>query len=289
MSKNKFSLSALNGKRLLPFTWYGGKFNHLKWLLPLLPKCDTYCEPFAGSASVLLNREPSLIEIYNDLDREVVNFFSVCRDDVENLKRLIKMTPYSREEFTIACTLDPDITTLERARRFYVRAKQVRDGISQTEYGSKWSYSISTSRNEKASGVSKFFNAVNEFSAISERLLRVQIENRPAIHVIQKFDTTNTLFYCDPPYVISTRSAGKQYKYEMTDNEHKELAEILNSVCGMVAISNYDNSLMDQLYPPNKWKKHVCAPQKAAANTERIEVLWMNYNPKILIPKSAFF
>ncbi len=67
-------------KKLILFAWYGGKFSHLDWLLPLLPSCHHYCEPFAGSAAVLLNRPPSPIETYNDLDGEVVNFFRVLRD-----------------------------------------------------------------------------------------------------------------------------------------------------------------------------------------------------------------
>ncbi|MGH7226409.1 MAG: DNA adenine methylase, partial [Gemmataceae bacterium] len=70
----------MNGEKLIPFGWYGGKFSHLAWLLPLLPKCHHYCEPFAGSAAVLLNRPPSPIETYNDLDGEVVNFFRVLRE-----------------------------------------------------------------------------------------------------------------------------------------------------------------------------------------------------------------
>src|SRR6266566_3624979 len=111
------ALSAKRRNKLIAFGWYGGKFSHLNWLLPLLPKCHHYCEPFAGSAAVLLNRPPSAIETYNDLDGEVVNFFRALRKDGETLQRLLALTPFSREEFSLACTLDPDITPLERARR----------------------------------------------------------------------------------------------------------------------------------------------------------------------------
>src|SRR5690348_53856 len=67
-------------RKLIAFGWYGGKFSHLKWLLPLLPACHHYCEPFAGSAAVLLNRVPSPVETYNDVDGEVANFFRVLRE-----------------------------------------------------------------------------------------------------------------------------------------------------------------------------------------------------------------
>src|SRR6267142_6958794 len=107
-------------RRRIVFGWYGGKFNHLEWLLPLLPECRHYCEPFAGSGAVLLNRRPSPIETYNDLDGEVANFFRVLREQPDELARQIGLTPFSREEFAIACKLDPEAAPLERARRFYV-------------------------------------------------------------------------------------------------------------------------------------------------------------------------
>src|SRR5271167_4162690 len=85
--------------------------------------------PFAGSAAVLLNRAPSPVETYNDLDGEVVNFFRTLRDDKERLLEAIGLTPFAREEFALACILDPALPPVERARRFYVRARQVRTGL----------------------------------------------------------------------------------------------------------------------------------------------------------------
>lgn len=119
-------------KKLIAFGWYGGKFSHLDWLLPLLPHCFHYCEPFAGSGAVLMNRKPSPVETYNDIDGEVVNFFRVLREKKDELIEQIALTPFSREEFSIACQLDPGLTDIERARRFYVRARQVRTGLAQT-------------------------------------------------------------------------------------------------------------------------------------------------------------
>ena len=124
------AVSTLARKRkLILFGWYGGKFSHLDWLLPLLPTCHHYCEPFAGSGAVLLNRAPSAIETYNDLDGEVVNFFRILRDKSDEIAKAIALTPFSREEFASACTLDPAVTDVERARRFYIRARQVRTGL----------------------------------------------------------------------------------------------------------------------------------------------------------------
>src|SRR5580704_17040358 len=231
------------GRRRIAFGWYGGKFSHLEWLLPLLPECHHYCEPFAGSAAVLLNRAPSPIETYNDLDGEVCNFFSVLRDHQTRLVRAIALTPFSRQEFALACTLDPALTPLERARRFYVRARQVRTGLAQSASVGRWANCKQTSRAGMSGVVSRWLGAVEDLPAVAERLLRVQIENRPAIDVIRLYDSPATLFYCDPPYVHSTRGDSKAYGFEMSDAQHQDLAEVLNSVQGMVALSNYQANL----------------------------------------------
>ena len=136
-------------KKLIPFGWYGGKFSHLDWLLPLLPECHHYCEPFSGSGAVLLNREPSPVETFNDLDGEVVNFFRVLREEKDALVEAIGLTPFSREEFGLACEISPELTPLERARRFYVRARQVRTGLAQTASIGRWA-NCKTSNNADA-------------------------------------------------------------------------------------------------------------------------------------------
>ncbi|HEX4488553.1 MAG TPA: DNA adenine methylase, partial [Terriglobales bacterium] len=270
----------LRSKKVIAFGWYGGKFSHLDWLLPLLPACHHYCEPFAGSGAILLNRGPSPVETYNDLDGEVVNFFRVLRDKKEKLVEAIGLTPFSREEFSLACTLDPKLNDFERARRFYVRARQVRTGLAQTASVGRWANCMNTSRQGMSGVISRWLGAVEDLPLIAARLLRVQIENRPAAHVIRLYDSRETLFYCDPPYVHKTRGDSKAYEHEMTDKQHHELAEVLNAVEGKVAISNYECSLMDKLYRGSKWRKFK-APERTIHSTKgrRCEVLWTNYDP----------
>lgn len=188
------------GKKIA-FGWYGGKFNHLGWLLPLLPPSTHYCEPFGGSAAVLLNRHPDPLETYNDLDGEVVNFFRVLRDRPDDLIRAIGLTPFSREELRRA-SREPtaNLGELERARRFFVRARQVRTGLAQTASAGRWAHCKLTSRAGMAGAVSRWLGSVEGLSEIVQRLLRVQIEQAPAIEVIHRYDSPETLFYCDPPY-----------------------------------------------------------------------------------------
>ncbi|PYV99059.1 MAG: DNA methyltransferase [Acidobacteria bacterium] len=274
------AISRLNSEKLIPFGWYGRKFSHLDWLLPLLPDGHHYCEPFAGSGVVLLNRRPSPIETYNDLDGEVCNFFRVLRDQKEALVEAIGLTPFSREEFSISCKLDPSVSDLERARRFYVRARQVRTGLAQTASIGRWANCKNTSRAGMSGVISRWLGAIEALPLIAQRLLRVQIENRPAIDVIRLYDSKQTLFYCDPPYIHVTRGDSKAYSNEMTDDQHRELAEVLNQVRGRVALSNYDCPLMDKLFPRKRWHKLV-GPLRTIHSTKgkRTEVLWTNYDP----------
>lgn len=274
-------ISKLLRKKIIAFGWYGGKFSHLDWLLPLLPSCHHYCEPFGGSGAVLLNRAPSSVETYNDLDGEVVNFFRVLRENKDRLTEAIGLTPFSREEFSIACNVDPEQNPLERARRFFVRARQVRTGLAQTASLGRWANCKNTSRAGMSGVISRWLGSIEDLPEIAERLLRVQIENRPALNVIRLYDSADTLFYCDPPYVHLTRGDNNSYGYEMTDDEHRELAKVLDTVQGRVALSNYRCELMDELYPAPKWIKTV-APEKTIHSTKgkRVEALWTNYDPR---------
>ncbi len=271
------------GKQIA-FGWYGGKFSHLDWLLPLLPEATHYCEPFGGSAAVLLNRVPAPVETYNDIDGEVVHFFKVLRDHSEELIRAIGLTPFSREELRIAVEEPIDSASeIERARRFFVRARQVRTGLAQTASSGRWAHCKLTSRAGMAGAVSRWLGSVEGLSEIVQRLLRVQIENEPAISVIRRYDSEETLFYCDPPYPHDSRSDKSAYRYEMSNAEHRELAEVLRNVKGKVALSGYDSPLMNEMY--GDWNRIEARPKKAhSTNTrsdntmqDRVEVLWVNY------------
>lgn len=266
--------------KLIAFGWYGGKYSHLDWLLPLLPESQHYCEPFGGSAAVLLNREPSPVETYNDLDGEVVNFFRVLREQKDVLIEAIGLTPFSREEFELALSSDKQrLTNLERARRFYVLARQVRTGLAQTASSGRWAHCRLTSRAGMAGAVSRWLGSVEDLPEIAQRLLRVQIEHAPAVEVIQRYDSEQTLFYCDPPYLHETRGDSRAYEFEMTDTEHRALAAVLRDVKGRVALSGYDAHLMSELY--GDWYRTE-APSKTAhsAKQPRREILWTNYDPQ---------
>jgi DNA adenine methylase len=262
--------------RRIAFGWYGGKFSHLSWLLPLLPECRHYCEPFAGSAAVLLNRPPSPVETYNDLDGEVVHFFRVLREDKDRLIEAIGLTPFSRDEFARAIRAETGLSDLERARRFFVRARQARTGLAQTASLGRWAHCRNTSRAGMAGAVSRWLGSVDDLPAIALRLLRVQIEHRPALDVIRVYDSPDTLFYCDPPYPHASRGDPKAYGYEMDDAAHRELAAALQACVGKAAVSGYRCDLLDSLF--YDWRR-ADAPAKICHSVKKLrrEALWMNY------------
>jgi len=268
----------LNNHKLIAFGWYGGKFNHLDWLLPLLPQTEHFCEPFGGSAAVLINRKPSPVETYNDIDGEVVNFFRVLRDKKDEIIEKIVLTPFSYEEYLKAIEEkgNPDLSDVERARMFYVLARQTRTGLAQGATPGRWANCTLTSRAGMAGAVSRWLGAVEDLPLIAQRLLRVQIENRPALDVIERYDTTETLFYCDPPYPHECRGDIHAYGFEMKDEEHEKLAEALHKVKGKVAISSYRCKLMERLYA--NWRC-MEAPEKKCHSVKKMrkEALWVNY------------
>ena len=236
-------------KRMIAFGWYGGKYSHLDFILPNIPLDAThFCDVFGGSAAVLINRAPSPVETFNDIDSEITNFFEALRNEHEELLRVISLTPFSREELLRACTYEQGLSSVERARRFFVRARQTRTGLAQASSEGRWAHCVLTSRAGMAGAVSRWLGSVDGLAEIAQRLQRVQIENAPALDVIARYDTAETVFYLDPPYVHSARGDSAAYGYEMSDADHVELASALASIRGRAVLSGYRTPLYDRLY-----------------------------------------
>lgn len=267
-------------RNMIAFGWYGGKYVHLGFILPNLPTdAEHFCDVYGGSAAVLINRQPAPVETYNDLDSELVNFFAVLRDEPERLVQQIGLTPFSREELVKACEAEPALPPLERARRFYIRARQTRTGLAQTSSEGRWAHCVLTSRAGMAGAVSRWLGAVEGLPEIAQRLQRVQIENAPALEVIRRYDTPGTLFYLDPPYVHASRGDASAYGHEMTDADHCDLAALLRRIKGRAVLSGYRCNLYDELFAG--WFR-VNADEKLCNSSKgkRQESLWMNFEPK---------
>ncbi len=271
--------AAKRRKKMIAFGWYGGKYSHLDFILPNLPNGEThFCDVFGGSAAVLINRKPAPLETYNDLDSELVNFFQVLRNQNDELIKAISLTPFSREELVKACAPEANLSEMERARRFYVRARQTRTGLAQTSSEGRWAHCVLTSRAGMAGAVSRWLGAVDGLPEIVQRLLRVQIENAPALEVLERYDNEKTLFYLDPPYVHESRGDKNAYGNEMTNWDHIQLGEALRNIKGRAVISGYRTKLYDELF--KDWNR-IDAPEKLCNSSKgfRQESLWVNFSP----------
>jgi DNA adenine methylase len=245
------------GRRLIAFGWYGGKFSHLPWLLPLLPECHHYCEPFGGSAAVLLNREPSPVETYNDMDGEVVNFFRVVREQTAQLVKAIANARFRKEYiFRSACKEYEKATDLARAVRFFLRARQATSATPLKPSLGRLGINVTSLLGSNSSVASRNSGGVELLPGITERLLRVQLENRPALDCIRLYEDKGTLFYCDlPPCRRDSGEANMTYGGEMTDEDHLQLAGLLSSIKGQVIVSGYRCDVLERLY--RGWERHI--------------------------------
>lgn len=261
--------------RNLPVTrpalrWLGGKWRVAEWIIATFPPHVCYVEPFGGAMNVLLQKPLSALEVYNDLDREVVGFFKVLRSRTNDLIRAIQLTPFCRDELEEA--FEPTDDPLEAARRFYVRCWQAFSPGSGYDANPSWRAQSDWARGKS---VTDEWNQIEHLTAIVERIKRVQIENRPAEEVIRRFDTPKTLFYVDPPYVATSRTMGTQskYRHEMGEAEHRRLAELLRSVQGMVILSGYQSTLYADLY--KDWQR-ISKSTTTNGNNQATEYLWLS-------------
>ena len=265
-----------------PIAWYGGKHYLARWIIEQMPDHRVYVEPFGGMAGVLLKKEPSEVEVLNDLDGRVVNFFRVIRDrdQFEDFKRRTELTPYSREEFQNLCETPEPTQPVERAWWFFVRCRQARGGLGMGPRLSANAWATSTrTRRQMAEPVSKYLSSLDGLESVADRFRQVMIENTPAIELIKKYDGPDVLFYCDPPYPGSTRSGGKaaSYAFEMTDVDHIRLLETLKQCRGRVMISSYDSSLYNNLLASWNRVQKTTHVQLSNSGMDRTEVLWKNW------------
>jgi DNA adenine methylase len=251
--------------------YYGGKWRTAPWILSHFPPHKCYVEPFGGAASVLIQKERSQIEVYNDLNSDVVSYFRVLREQSEALTRAVHLTPYAREEYDIATSDEEVADPVERARRFCVRSWQSQFFKLRSKSG--WRVINNDSRSQ--SPAADWAN-MTHLNAIADRFRKVQIEHGPAIDVIKRYDTPETLFYVDPPYVLDTRVDRSVYVHEMTDDDHAALAKVLHAVKGSVVLSGYRSDLYESLYG-DWWSadttSRINSPNGAKLATETI---WTN-------------
>jgi DNA adenine methylase len=254
---------------------YPGSKNHIAdKIISLFPDDYTkltYIEPFFGSGAVFFRKAPSIVETINDLDQGVYNLFLQIRNNADELARLIENTPWSRQEYEESyIKTDSDI---ENARRFLVRFWFAIGAKSYCRTG--WRHNIKGNNGNLAA----FEQLPSLIKRASSRLRPkkgniVQIENRDAFSLIEKYNRKEVLMYLDPPYVLGTRKNKKIYKNEMPDEDHIRLCGILNKSHAKIVLSGYSNSIYETLLH-GFYKTEIKSFDEKG--NKRMEALWSNY------------
>lgn len=271
---------------LIPYP--GGKARLAQQIIKYFPPHRVYAEPFAGGASVFFTKPPSEIEVLNDIDHTIINLYRVLQDPqkFEELRHRLTYTPYSRAEFV-------------RARRMLLNPEGYSDvdlawaKLVAVSYGfaGKYDHDSSWGRSIESSLPDRQTRRLERLAKYHERIRHAYLDCTDAIDFIKYWDTKDTLFYLDPPYVLDTRKEKQLYAHELDDEYHSRLADVLLGIRGKAVLSGYDNPIYDRLLECG-WRKvrleTACCmfgitrrggdpDQKPKSRPKRVECLWMNF------------
>jgi DNA adenine methylase len=273
-----------------PLACYGAKGRLAPTIVKLFPPHQTYVEPFLGGGSVFFAKPPSPVEVVNDVHGDLVNFFRVLRDGVQRdrLIELVEGTPWSREEFCDALAARKAgrwKDDAERAWLFLVATRQARNGVGRRP--SDWSCTVGKTTGGASSRTSMWMRLPERLAAAGLRLQAAQIECGSSQAVLDRYESENTLVYCDPPYLHSTRckKGRNSYDHEMTEVDHARLLLRLREYKGKVVLSGYASALYDEMLA--YWHRieintvSSASTKKNKQDARRTEVLWLNYTPAV--------
>ena len=280
-----------------PLKWHGGKAYLADWIIgqmpprvknPNAPAPDDpgwlhYVEPFAGGLAVLLAQDPEGIsEVVNDQNFELINFWRTLQstDRFAEFQRQLSCVPFSQSEYRGAVPMDLDDvlgSPVECAVNFFIRCRQSMSGRMDS-FTPLTRNRTRRGMNEQASA---WLTAVEGLPAVHERLRRVVVLNDDALAVIKQQDGPRTLFYCDPPYLDSTRTSPLVYEHEMTFEQHMNLLRCLSEIKGRFILSGYRSVLYDGVAEQFVWRREEREIDnksgKGASKQKRTECLWFNY------------
>jgi len=255
--------------------WHGGKWRMAPWIVSQFPPHSCYVEPYGGAASVLLRKPRVSLDVYGDLDEEVVTLFRLLRDRPEELRRLVEATPFARAEFDQAQSGEPCDEDMERVRRLLIRSHM---GFSTSGAARAGGHAKTGFRGR---GVRAGTTPPQNWAAlppvisqIAARMRGVVIERMPALDLLAAHDAPETLHYVDPPYLPETRDYGADYRHEMSRDDHERLLDALVGLRGAVVLSGYASDLYDQRLAG--WRRLERAAHADGAR-ERTEILWLNF------------
>jgi DNA adenine methylase len=254
-----------------PLAYIGGKNRLATKIISLLPEHTTYVEPFAGGAQVLFHKKPSSVEVLNDLDFEIVNFFRVCQWHYEELVRHLRFCLVSRKLHELQLTANPEtLTDIQRAARFFYLQKNSFGGLVLNQ---KYHYGVTQVPNYNPERISEIIEQTHQ------RLARVQIESLPYGKVLEKYDRPTTLFYLDPPYWEK-----RLYRINLTEEEFVEMERRLRGLTGKFILSLNDHPDVRRLFSAFHIQKATIAyTAKRRPGTRHSELLITNFKPTVAL------
>jgi len=255
-----------------PLTYYGGKQKLAETIISMIPKHRIYCEPFFGGGAVFFAKTPAELEVINDTNGELINFYKVLKTDYKKLEREIKSTLHSRESHRSAEVIlnYPKLfNEVQRAWAIWTLANQ----SFASMLGGTWRCDL-----QKNSTPKRLTNKKENFTEdYAKRLEQTQIENRDAIKIIKLWDNKDSFFYCDPPYYNSDMGHYKGY----TEQDFETLLQTLSEIKGKFLLSSYPSELLEKYIKKYKWfsKKIEGIPVSVSLGKRKMktEVLTGNY------------
>lgn len=260
------------------FRYPGSKWSIAEWIISHFPagyEKMVYLEPFCGSGAVFFNKLQGTVETINDMNSDIVNLFFVLRDSPEELKRVLQLTPYSREEYDLS--FEPCEDPVEKARRYMVRTTQA---IGAKMTGGKCGWS--NHKQMKIGGTACKWGGIADTIDSAACRLRgdtthlVQIEHMDALRLIERYNNSDTLMYLDPPYVLSSRKSGKLYSHELNDDGQEQLLKLIICSKAKIVLSGYESDLYNSYL--SDWHKDYTFNRTTSTEMAK-ETIWMNYLP----------
>lgn len=267
-----------------PLPWIGGKHYSAQRILQAFPhykSYDVYCDLFGGAAHVLIQKPPyKHVEVYNDINDDLVNFWMQCRDNAAALEDRCRTLPYARSLYYAyhkSLFDGTQMDNLERATRWFYVLRSNFSGKPLHATPDGWNVGC---KNPNHGSGHAYHGAIDQFASLHTRFQRVQIDNRDFSDVFALWNTKRTLFYVDPPYI----DAEHYYENAFTLQDHQRLAALLNTTPAYIALSYYPHPLLSELYPADKWRRITWETFKHSQRTKEThdvatELLLTNYPP----------
>ena len=250
--------------------WLGSKWQAAPWVISHFPRHLNYVEPYFGSGAVLLQKPRSKLEVVNDCNGDIFNFFAVVRDRRDELLYKLNRTPWHRKEYELCRVPAPDGDSVEAARRFFVRCWMC-ISVSKDRSGFRLIKDVTSSHKPPSMTWD-----LSHLDAVGDRLIGVQFESLDALKLLERYNVSeNTLFYLDPPYLPKTRSSSAKYDHEYTALDHEKLLDWCLKAKGMVILSGYPSKMYDDALG---WRCETARFRSNIKNgsADKIEALWLS-------------